>query len=161
MPATELGFGDIVLRIGVAFVAGCLIGLNRDLHHKNAGMRTFGLVALATAGITIGTLLAVGAHSENIGRVVQGVLTGIGFLGAGVIMHRPDGARVTGLTTAAAIWFAAAIAVLCGLGEFALVGVLVTFAVALLSGGLAVERLIERVFGKAGDAHDTDDLGGG
>ena len=161
MPTATLGFGDIVLRLAVATLSGCLIGLNRDLHHKGAGMRTFGLVSLATAGITIGTLLAVETQGDNIGRVVQGVLTGIGFLGAGVIMHRADTARVTGLTTAAAIWLAAAIAVVCGLGELLLAAVLVAFALALLTLGLSVERLAERLFGKsAGAEQDPDEDGG-
>ena len=154
---------DILIRLFAAFAVGGALGLNRDLHHKPAGVRTIGLVCLAAATLVLAASEAAPgvAGFADVSRIIQGLMTGVGFLGAGVIMHRPDGARVTGLTTAAAIWFAAAIAVLCGLGEFALVGVLVTFAVALLSGGLAVERLIERVFGKAGDAHDTDDLGGG
>ena len=158
MPVMTLGFGEIILRLAVALLTGCLIGLNRDLHHKDAGIRTFGLVALATAGITIGTLFAADAHGENVGRVVQGVLTGVGFLGAGVIMRRPDSARVTGLTTAAAVWFASAVAVLCGLGNFMLVGVLVTFALALLTGGYAVERMAERIFNKPpSDGRGADD----
>lgn len=160
MPANTLGFGDIVLRLAIATLSGCLIGLNRDLHHKGAGMRTFGLVSLATAGITIGTLLAVETQGDNIGRVVQGVLTGVGFLGAGVIMHRADTARVTGLTTAAAIWLSAAISVVCGLGELTLVAVLVAFALALLTLGLPVERLAERVFGRAAGAEQDGDEDG-
>jgi putative Mg2+ transporter-C (MgtC) family protein len=82
-----LTFTDIALRLGLALVCGGIIGLNRDLHHKGAGMRTFGLVALATAGVTIGTLLLAGSQPDNVGRVTQGVMSGIGFLGAGVIMR--------------------------------------------------------------------------
>ncbi|MBS0395691.1 MAG: MgtC/SapB family protein [Proteobacteria bacterium] len=154
MQQVTLGIGDIALRLGLALACGGLIGLNRDLHHKGAGLRTFGLVALATAGVTVGTLTLAGSQPDNIGRVAQGLLAGIGFLGAGVIMRRPDKVRVTGLTTAAAIWFVAGLSMLCGLGDFALVGILIALAVALLVGGRALERVVERVFGRASDEDD-------
>jgi putative Mg2+ transporter-C (MgtC) family protein len=155
MAQPVLNFTDIALRLGLALLCGGIIGLNRDLHHKGAGMRTFGLVALATAGVTIGTLLLAGSQPDNVGRVIQGVMSGIGFLGAGVIMRRTDKGRVTGLTTAAAIWFVAGLAVLCGVGNFPLVGLLLGLAIALLVGGRSIERLVEGIFGKAPD--DDDD----
>jgi putative Mg2+ transporter-C (MgtC) family protein len=159
MAQPVLTFGDIALRLVLALVCGGIIGLNRDLHHKGAGLRTFGLVALATAGVTVGTLLLLGSQPDNIGRVVQGVLSGIGFLGAGVIMRRTDKGRVTGLTTAAAIWFVAGLAMLCGLGNFPLVGLMLGFAVALLVFGRSVELAVARIFGKASD--ESDEGGGG
>lgn len=158
MTQPVLTFADIALRLVLALVCGGIIGLNRDLHRKGAGLRTFGLVALGTAGITIGMLLLLGSQPDNIGRVVQGVLAGIGFLGAGVIMRRPEKARVTGLTTAAAIWFVAGLAMLCGLGNFELVGLLLGLAFALLVSGRSIELLVEGVFGKARD--EDDDAGG-
>jgi putative Mg2+ transporter-C (MgtC) family protein len=156
----SLSLLDITLRLGLALACGGVIGLNRDLHHKGAGLRTFGLVALGTAGISIGTVLILEPQPDNIGRVMQGVLTGIGFLGAGVIMRREDRGRVTGLTTAAAIWFVAGLALLCGLGEFALVGVLLALALALLILGRSVERLVERLFGKSGPQASAPDPDG-
>ena len=151
MDPSTLTLGDIVLRLLCAVACGGVIGLNRDLHHKGAGLRTFGLVALATAGVAIGALSTGTAHPDDFGRVMQGVLTGIGFLGAGVIMRRPDKGRVTGLTTAAAIWFVSGLALLCGLGQFLLVGLLAAMALLLLLFGRGVERLTERWFRPAAD----------
>ena len=161
MGVTTLTLGAMLLRAVVALVCGAVIGLNRDLHHKGAGLRTFSLVALGTAGITMGMLVLVGTSPDNVGRVAQGVLTGIGFLGAGVILRRADGERITGLTTAAAVWFVAGLALLCGLGQLLLVGLLLGLALLVLVGGGAVERLIERVFGADARAPAEDDSSDG
>ena len=147
----ELTLTDIILRLGCAVACGGLIGLNRALHHKGAGLRTFGLVALATAGVAIGALTAGTARPDDFGRLMQGVLTGIGFLGAGVIMRRQDSGRVTGLTTAAAIWFVAGLALLCGLGQFRLVGLLLAISLVLLLFGRPIERFFERWFSSSED----------
>ena len=147
MDETTLTVGDMVLRALVALLCGAIIGLNRDLHHKGAGLRTFSLVALGTAGITMGMLVFVHSSPDNVGRVAQGVLTGIGFLGAGVILRRAGGERITGLTTAAAIWFVAGLSLLCGLGQLLLVAVLLGFSLLVLLFGGTVERLMERIFG--------------
>ena len=78
---------DILVRLGLAAIAGAAIGLNRDLHGKPTGVRTLGLVGLASAL----AVMAVGhGSSSDASRVIQGIVTGIGFLGAGVIMK--DGA---------------------------------------------------------------------
>ena len=156
MDETTLTVGDMVLRAIVALVCGAVIGLNRDLHHKGAGLRTFSLVALGTAGMAMGMLMFIHSSPDNVGRVAQGVLTGIGFLGAGVILRRADGERITGLTTAASIWFVAGLALLCGLGQLVLVGILLGLALLVLLFGRAVERLVERIFG-ADPRRSTDD----
>ena len=80
-----IGWTDIILRLGGAMLVGCAIGLNRELHHKATGMRTLGLVALGSAL----AVLAIADDPQGVGRVIQGVITGIGFLGAGVILHPP------------------------------------------------------------------------
>jgi putative Mg2+ transporter-C (MgtC) family protein len=83
-----------------------------------------------------------------VSRVVQGVVTGIGFVGAGVIFHRAAGRRVAGLTTAAAIWYSAALGVACGLGQSAVaVGGLAVALFILIAGG-PVERYFERLLVK-------------
>ena len=151
MGPSELTLTDVLLRLGCAVVCGGLIGLNRDLHHKGAGLRTFGLVALATAGVAIGALSAGTARPDDFGRLMQGVLTGVGFLGAGVIMRRQDSGRVTGLTTAAAIWFVAGLALLCALGQFRLVALLASIALLLLMFGRSIELLCERWFSSSED----------
>jgi putative Mg2+ transporter-C (MgtC) family protein len=157
MDTVSLPLVEIVQRLGLALAGGALIGIDRDLHGKSAGLRTFGLVSVGTAAVTISAVAEIQPSPENVGRVVQGVLTGIGFLGAGVILQRTDRPRVTGLTTAASVWFTACYAVICGLGEYPLA--LATFGLGflLLLGGRAVERLAERVFGKRVDPHDDPD----
>ena len=154
MIGTNLTIAEIALRLGLALLYGGIIGLNRDLHHKRAGLRTFGLVALGTAGMTLGMIGGSAGDAANVSRVVAGILTGIGFLGAGVILHRPDSGRTTGLTTAAAIWFTAGLAVLCGFGELVLSAILFGIAFLLLLGGRRVEELAERWFSRATPAKD-------
>ena len=117
-----LDLTEIILRLGVATLAGGLIGLNRDLHGKPIGLKTLSLVGLATA------MLLVMIHSDEArivsdagSRVMQGILTGIGFLGAGVIVHAGRHFRVRGLTSAACTWLAACIGIVCGLGQWRLV----------------------------------------
>src|SRR5690349_17079767 len=104
--------GTIALRLGLAVVVGGLIGLNRDLHRKPAGVRTHALVSLGTALMVIAILppgSTLDQRVDALSRVIQGVLTGIGFLGAGVILHDAGNGRVRGLTTAATIWVTALI----------------------------------------------------
>src|SRR6478609_3025050 len=97
---------EIVLRLGVATLAGGLIGLNRDLHGKPIGLRTLGLVGLATAMVVLisNQSVEVARISDATSRVIQGILTGIGFLGAGVILRSAHHFRVRGLTSAACTW---------------------------------------------------------
>jgi len=107
---------EIVLRLAAAALAGVLLGLNRDLRGKPTGVRTLGLVGLGSCVV----VLAVSSHGEpnNVGRVIQGIVTGIGFLGAGVIMHNAMGKQVHGLTTAACVWLTACIGAGCAVGEW-------------------------------------------
>ena len=81
-----IGWTEVILRLAAAMVIGGVIGLDRNLHHKPTGVRTLGLVALGSAIV----VLTVEHDSQaDISRVVQGVITGVGFIGAGVILHRP------------------------------------------------------------------------
>ena len=113
---------DDALRLGLATVIGALIGLNRDLHGKPAGLRTHALVALGSALIVMvaARLPGVEGHTADAqSRVIQGLVTGIGFLGAGVILHRAEHNKVHGLTTAAGLWTAALLGAGCGAGVYA------------------------------------------
>src|SRR6266852_8698494 len=96
-----LDWPEILLRLGVATLAGGLIGLNRDLHSKPIGLKTLGLVGLATAMVVVlvGQSPDPAGISDPASRVIQGILTGIGFLGAGVIVHAEHHFRVRGLTS--------------------------------------------------------------
>jgi putative Mg2+ transporter-C (MgtC) family protein len=154
-----LEWWDIVLRLGVATLASGAIGLNRDLHGKPIGLRTLGMVGLATALIVLiasPASLEAGQLSDATSRVVQGILTGIGFLGAGVIVHG-DQHKVKGLTSAACVWFTACIGVVCGLGHWRLVGIAFVIALLLLMFGGPLERTVHRVFGgKSSDDAQPD-----
>jgi putative Mg2+ transporter-C (MgtC) family protein len=111
------GWSDIALRLGAALVGSMLLGLNRELHGKPTGMRTLGLVGLSAAVATLAatgigsSLVSPEAASRVLQGVIQGVLTGVGFIGAGVILRDGPGMRVHGLTTAATVLVTAALGV--------------------------------------------------
>ncbi len=153
-----LDWPEIVLRLGVATLAGGLIGLDRDLHGKPIGLKTLGLVALATAmAVMVTDQSAEPARvSDAASRVIQGILTGIGFLGAGVIVRTEHRFRVRGLTSAACTWLSACVGVACGLGQWRVVGVAFVFAFVLLTLGRQVERSLHRTFGGKDDHDDAD-----
>ena len=151
-----LDWSDIVLRLGVATVASAAIGLNRDLHDKPIGVRTLGIVGLATSLVVLTSnpiALEAGLMSDATSRVVQGILTGIGFLGAGVIIHSERG-KVRGLTSAACVWLTACIGVMCGLGHWRLVVVAMGLTLALLVFGGVLERTMHRLIGGKGADDD-------
>src|SRR5215217_6507356 len=108
---------QVILRLTAATVVGLLIGLNRELKGKSAGLRTNALVSLGAALLALTSLhMPMGPNEgDPLSRVMQGVITGIGFLGAGVIIQRRQG-RVEGLTTAAMVWASAALGLACGAG---------------------------------------------
>jgi len=135
------------LRLLLAAVIGGLIGLNRDLRGKDAGVRTHALVAVGAALIVVAsaTLTDEPNHrADAISRVAQGVLTGIGFLGAGVILRDESRNRVRGLTTAATVWMTSLVGVACAVGAYreVLAGTLLVFAI--LQFGGPIERLVDR-----------------
>src|SRR5262245_9534918 len=140
----NLELTDIALRLGAAAAAGALIGINRDLAQKPIGVRTLALVALGAATITVATIQVQGMaeNAEALSRVVQGiiqgVMAGISFIGAGVILRDPQERSVHGLTTAASVWVTAALGVACGLGAWITVVLAVLVALILL---VVVRRL--------------------
>src|ERR1700730_18163047 len=97
---------DIAVRLGVATLGGVLLGLNRDLHRKSTGVRTLGLVCFGSALAVLSIHAATGMEES---RVIQGIVTGVGFLGAGVIVRSEKGHHVHGLTTAACVWVTACV----------------------------------------------------
>jgi putative Mg2+ transporter-C (MgtC) family protein len=128
-------FGDTSIRLGAAVLVGGLIGWNRQISGKPAGLRTHMLVSLGAALIVLIPIQAnPGYSADGLSRTIQGVATGIGFLGAGEILHRPstkgNGETVKGLTSAAALWTTAALGMVsgCGLWATSIIGtVLVLF----------------------------------
>jgi putative Mg2+ transporter-C (MgtC) family protein len=131
---------EIFERLGAALAIGSAIGLNRELHHKWVGMRTLGLVALGSAVAVLAVVVATKNPDADASRVIQGVITGVGFLGAGVILHGPTGAQVQGLTTAAAIWITASLGVLCGFGAWRILFIAGALTFFLLIAGAFIEK---------------------
>ena len=109
---------DATLVLALAAATGALLGWERETAHKAAGLRTHMMVALGCA------LFAHGAYEhsgvENVGRAIQGIAAGIGFIGAGAIIKRPEGEEVLGITTASSIWMTAAVGTAAGTGQTAL-----------------------------------------
>jgi putative Mg2+ transporter-C (MgtC) family protein len=134
----ELELSDVALRLGAAAFAGAMIGLNRDLAQKPIGMRTLGLVALGAATVTVATTTVPGmvenkdAMSRVVQGVIQGIMAGISFIGAGVILRDARTRTVEGLTTAASVWVTAAVGIACGLGAWSVVLIGTAIALALL-----------------------------
>lgn len=133
-----------------ALLLGLIVGYERTYHGRAAGMRTYGLVCMASCAITV----IVGypafwyggiATAQNIGhvapdptRVIQGIVTGVGFLGAGVIMK--DGLNISGLTTAASIWSSSAIGILVGVGFYSAAILLTILSAALMMWASRLEQ---------------------
>jgi putative Mg2+ transporter-C (MgtC) family protein len=148
-PAEVIGLKDLILRLTIALLVGGTLGLNRELHARPAGVRTHALVSLGAALAAVIMLqtqaMPGGSDANAIGRIIQGVMTGIGFLGAGVIL-RDAGGHVTGLTTAATIWVCAALGIACGLGYWKTAGVSIALALIVLVFGQPAERVGEWIF---------------
>ena len=131
---------DIILRLTAAVVAGMLIGLNRDLQQKPIGMRTLALVSLGAASVAVASIdfsllkNEPDAVSRVVQGVIQGVMAGISFIGAGVILRDASHRRVEGLTTAATVWMAAALGIACGLAAWAVVAAALGLALIVLAG---------------------------
>jgi len=115
-----LSFEVVLLRLSVATLIGCIIGLNREWYGKPAGMRTHGLVSLGAALITLASLDLARADPAAVLRTIQGIMAGIGFLGGGVILRDDSTHSVHGLTTAASVWVVAALGIACGAGQWAI-----------------------------------------
>jgi len=132
-----------VLRMVVAALAGGAIGWNRYVAGKPAGLRTHMLVSAGAALFVLIPLLVTGSEAAGaLGRTLQGVATGIGFLGAGEIIHQigSDRAVVQGLTAVAAIWLTAAIGMAAACGRWLVTGCAVALALIFLSGPSRLEE---------------------
>jgi putative Mg2+ transporter-C (MgtC) family protein len=132
----------VTLRLVAALAIGTAIGLQRELTHKPAGLRTHMLVGLGTALFIVGAAES-GMHPDSVSRIVQGLATGIGFLGGGAILKLTSEREIHGLTTAAGIWMTAAASAAAGLGQIA-VALIGTFLGLLV---LIVFRKIEKRLG--------------
>ena len=123
---------DVVLRLPLSCLLGALIGWERETGGKPAGLRTNMMVALGAATFTLlATSLAPLQEAADPTRIVTGVATGIGFLGAGSIIQSRKG--VEGMTTAAGVWVVGAIGAACGLGAYSIASVASVLAFVILA----------------------------
>ena len=150
-------YSTIAIRLSPALLAGSILGLNRWLHHKSAGIRTHSLVAIGSATAVMLISDFVQDDAQAISRVLQGLITGLGFLGAGVIIHEQRSSKIHGLTTAASLWTCALIGAVFGAGQYML-GLMSIGAVFLaLALGGPMERLISRLTGIKRGSEISDD----
>jgi putative Mg2+ transporter-C (MgtC) family protein len=137
----ELQF-EILTRLGLAVLLGLVLGVEREYAGKPAGMRTYALVTLGAAVFTILSIYGFSSYGGAMdpSRIAAQIVTGIGFLGAGVIIFR--GTRVEGLTTASGLWVAAAIGMAAGAGMYLVAGAaaLLAFVVMVLLRRLDIEH---------------------
>lgn len=132
----------VAIRLGLALAFGAVIGVEREWRLKQAGLKTMSLVALGSAAFALMSD-TFGDDNHNPGQIAAAVVGGIGFLGAGVIMHR--GLTVQGLTTAATLWVSASVGVGAGLGQYPLAVTLTAFIVVMQVAGRSIEVRIRRV----------------
>jgi putative Mg2+ transporter-C (MgtC) family protein len=140
-------FLDMLGRLGLAAVVGSVIGIDRELHRKPAGLRTHALVSLGACVFTmIGMLTTLDPALDLAapGRIIQGIVAGVGFIGAGAIFRQGDRSMGHGLTTASTIWIVAALGTAAGAGLWRM-GLAVTgIAVVILLLGDPIDRYMER-----------------
>ena len=143
-----LGTNELLLRLGAATLAGLIVGLNRDLRNRPIGMRTLSLVALGSAIVVVSTIQFPGivensnAASRVIQGIIQGLMAGIGFIGAGVILRDSNAQRVKGLTSAATVWVTAALGIACGLGAWRTVAIALVLTFFVLLGLHWIEHVM-------------------
>ncbi len=135
-----------LVRLVFAALLGGVLGFDRELKHKTAGLRTHMLVALGSALFVLIPLQS-GASVQDMSRVLQGLIAGIGFLGAGAIIKVVENVEAKGLTTAASLWMAAAIGIAMGMGH-GLTAVLATLLALII---LSVIPFLEHILPKKKD----------
>lgn len=143
----SLSDAELVQRLLTAALLGAIIGFERELRQKTAGLRTNILIAIGSALFTLMSYeLSGDGNGADPGRVAAQIVTGIGFLGAGAIMRTDAG--IQGLTTAATVWVNAAVGVAAGGGEYHLAFIATAVTMAVLLVLQPVEGVIDRRFGK-------------
>lgn len=140
----------VVWRMAMALALGAAIGWDRERRDAEAGLRTHMLVALGAALFVLVPLEA-GMDDEQLSRVVQGLVSGIGFLGAGAVLKDSDEGRIHGLTTAATIWATAAVGIAAGLGHTGTAAIATVFMLLVL---VWLRRLGKSISRQRGDQDD-------
>jgi putative Mg2+ transporter-C (MgtC) family protein len=132
---------DIALRLSAASVVGVVLGLNRDLHGKPTGVRTLGVLSLGSALAVLSIHAVTGTDAS---RVIQGVVTGVGFLGAGVIVRSEKRHHVQGLTTVACVWVTACMGAACAIAQWEIVVIGVVLILLILVFGGRFEKMVDQ-----------------
>lgn len=140
-------YETVAIRLGLALIVGAILGLNRWLHHKSAGIRTHALVSIGSATAVLLICDFVQGDAQSVSRVLQGLITGLGFLGAGVIIREQHSQKILGLTTAASIWSCALIGASFGAGQFIVGSISLGAILVILALGGPLERLVSRSLG--------------
>ncbi len=136
---TRLPILPHVRDLAIAYILAFIIGWNREAEERSAGIRTFPLVAVAACGIVQASEPLLQQHPEGVARVIEGIITGIGFIGAGAIIKGTQ--EVHGTATAAALWATAIMGTAVGLGAYHVAGILCLFTAVTL---YVVTRLKKR-----------------
>jgi putative Mg2+ transporter-C (MgtC) family protein len=139
---------EILIRLSAAVVIGGLIGVDREIRRKPAGMRTHALVSLGAALvmlIVVRTGPGTFEHVDAVSRAIQGIIAGVGFLGGGAILKSNEHDIVHGLTTAASIWLVASLGIACGVGQWMAALIALALALLVLVAGQPVESLVHRI----------------
>jgi putative Mg2+ transporter-C (MgtC) family protein len=126
-------FLPISLKVLIATICGSIVGYERELKNKSAGLRTIILICVGSCLFTIASFIATSYNGDPT-RILSTIVTGIGFLGGGVIMQHED--KLVGITTAAFIWVVSAIGILCGMG-LVLLPIILTLGLVTMSTVLA------------------------
>ncbi len=144
---------DIAFRLGAAALIGAALGLNRDLHGKPTGVRTLGLVGL---GAALAVLAVSGGSIADASRVIQGIVTGVGFIGAGVIIRNGGRRGIHGLTTAACVWLTACAGAACAAAQWRvlIVGIPLVFVILVFGGPF--EKAVHRRWPHSESPDDAD-----
>lgn len=138
-----------ILALVVSVVLGGLIGLEREINGKPAGLRTNIIICLGAAAFTMVSKHLGVDYGTGAGRMAAGIVTGVGFLGAGALIQ--EGSGIHGLTTAASIWLVASIGISCGAGLYGLAVVVTLLALSALFGLLPLTRIIRKRNERSGD----------
>ena len=147
----------VFIRLIAAIIFGAAIGIEREIAGKSAGVRTHMLVTLGTT-IFVVAVERFGMTPDGLSRVIQGIVTGIGFIGAGTIIKLSQERQVRGLTTSAGIWIAAAIGVTVGLGAVGLAAVGTVFTILVLTLAVAIDKWINRKTPEVDRTNDRPNL---
>jgi putative Mg2+ transporter-C (MgtC) family protein len=132
---------EVATRLIAATLIGSGVGIDRELRHKPAGLKTHALVALGASLVT--AVCAYLPDSTAMSRAIQGIIAGVGFLGGGAILKSNDEV-VHGLTTAASIWLVASLGIACGAGQWIIAIIALAIALVVLILGNAAERFFLR-----------------